>query len=79
MRSMPLFSEADHPNTLAAADNEGLHLWVLLHNLGEVGPIRPWYLPVSSLCHTIGTSAAVGADRRAVLLVLVVLCGAAVR
>jgi outer membrane protein assembly factor BamB len=33
---MPLFSEHDHPNTLAAADGDGHHLWVLLHNLGEV-------------------------------------------
>lgn len=33
---MPLFSERDHPNTLAAVAGEPDHLWVLLHNLGDV-------------------------------------------
>lgn len=33
---MPLFSERDHPNTLAAVAGEPNHLWVLLHNLGDV-------------------------------------------
>jgi hypothetical protein len=52
LRKMQLFSEADHPNTLAAAappaapglgSITGLqspdhdHLWVMLHNLGPVG------------------------------------------
>lgn len=37
LRSMPLFSIKDHPNTLAAGGtNDTHHLWVLLHNLGEV-------------------------------------------
>lgn len=36
VRSMPLFSARDHPNTLAAADADGQHLWVVLHNLGDV-------------------------------------------
>jgi hypothetical protein len=33
---MPLFTEQDHPNTLAAVGNDSNHLWVLLHNLGDV-------------------------------------------
>lgn len=34
---MPLFSDKDHPNTLAAVIGDPDHIWVLLHNLGEVG------------------------------------------
>jgi hypothetical protein len=33
---MPLFSDKDHPNTLAAVSGDPDHIWVLLHNLGEV-------------------------------------------
>lgn len=36
VRSLPLFSVRNHPNTLAAADADGQHLWVVLHNLGDV-------------------------------------------
>lgn len=36
VRSMPLFTEQDHPNTLAAVGADANHLWVLLHNLGDV-------------------------------------------
>jgi hypothetical protein len=36
VRSMLLFSQKDHPNTLAAVAGEPDHLWVLLHNLGDV-------------------------------------------
>jgi hypothetical protein len=44
---MQLFSEADHPNTLAAARPPGGssgekshdHLWVMLHNLGPVSAV----------------------------------------
>jgi len=37
VRAMPLFTTDDHPNTLAAADTDGNHLWIMLHNLGDVG------------------------------------------
>jgi hypothetical protein len=40
VREMPLFSTKDHPNTVAAAGNDTNHLWVLLHNLGEVSAGR---------------------------------------
>lgn len=36
VRRMPLFSSRDHPNTLAALTGDGHHIWVLLHNLGQV-------------------------------------------
>lgn len=42
MRAMPLFSERDHPNTLAAVAGEPDHLWVLLHNLGDVSSHASW-------------------------------------
>jgi len=37
VRAMPLFTTDDHPNTLAAAGTDVNHLWIMLHNLGDVG------------------------------------------
>jgi hypothetical protein len=57
---MRLFSEADHPNTLAAAaaaagpggstsTQSQDHLWVMLHNLGPVSCSRS----LAGACHTV--------------------------
>ncbi|WIA37366.1 hypothetical protein OEZ86_014294 [Tetradesmus obliquus] len=45
LRKMHLFSEADHPNTLAAADDD--HLWVMLHNLGPSDLVKVYVGPSS--------------------------------